>query len=80
MAVPRDLLNKLDGLQGYYNDVRAHSSLEMKTPTTMAFDVARNEKHGNSLYQSPAAARCSISHKTGKCSDFRLHMLPYRIY
>ena len=62
-----DLQNKLDQFQTYYNDVRVHSSLDVKTPTAMAYDEAsdkkvvsidryRWEKHCNGLYQLPAAA------------------------
>ena len=62
-----DLQNKLDQFQTYYNDVRVHSSLELKTPTAMAFGEAsdknviwidhyRWKKHCNGLYQLPAAA------------------------
>jgi len=63
----RDLQNKLVQFQTYYNDVRAHSSLEMKTPTAMAYGVEPGEnvvsidryrwkKHCNGLYQLPVAA------------------------
>jgi transposase InsO family protein len=63
----RDLKNKLDQFQTYYNDVRAHSSLDMNTPTAMAFGEALEEKvvsidhyrwkkHCNDLYQLPVAA------------------------
>jgi transposase InsO family protein len=63
----RDLQNKLDQFQTYYNDIRAHSSLELKTPTAMAFGEAsdknvisidhyRWKKHCNGLYQLPVAA------------------------
>jgi putative transposase len=63
----RDLQNKLDQFQAYYNDVRAHSSLEMKTPTAMAFgevsdeqvvsiDHRRWKQHCNGLYKLPMAA------------------------
>ena len=63
----RDLQNKLDQFQTYYNDVRAHSSLDMKTPAAMAFGEAsdkkvvsidnyRWKKHCNDLYQLPVAA------------------------
>ena len=63
----RDLQNKLDRFQAYYNDVRAHSSLDMKTPAAMAFgeepdekvvsiDHYRWEKHCRGLYQFPVAA------------------------
>ena len=63
----RDLQNKLDQFQAYYNDVRAHSSLEMKTPTAMAFGEEPTEKvvsinhrrwkqHCNGLYKLPMAA------------------------
>jgi putative transposase len=63
----RDLQNKLDQFQTYYNDIRTHSSLELKTPTAMAFGEAsdknvisidhyRWKKHCNGLYQLPVAA------------------------
>ena len=63
----RDLQNKLDQFQTYYNDIRAHSSLELKTPTAMAFGAASDKKvvsidhyrwkrHCNGLYQLPVAA------------------------
>jgi putative transposase len=63
----RDLQNKLDQFQTYYNDIRTHSSLELKTPTAMAFGEAsdknvisidhyRWKKHSNGLYQLPVAA------------------------
>jgi putative transposase len=63
----RDLQDKLDQFQTYYNDVRAHSSLDIKTPTAMAYgeasvkkvvsiDYYRWKKHCNGLYQLPAAA------------------------
>ena len=63
----RDLQNRLDEFQTYYNDFRAHSSLEMKTPTAMAFGVEPDEKvvsidryrwkkHCSGLYQLPVAA------------------------
>ena len=63
----RDLQNKLDKFQAYYNDVRAHSSLDMKTPRALAFGVEPNEKvvsidgyrrkkHCNGLYELPVAA------------------------
>jgi transposase InsO family protein len=63
----RDLRNKLDQFQIYYNDVRAHSSLDMKTPAATAFgedpgakvasiDHYRWKKHCNGLYELPVAA------------------------
>jgi putative transposase len=63
----RDLQNKLDQFQTYYNDVRAYSSLDIKTPTAMAYGEAldknvisighyRWKKHCNGLYHLPAAA------------------------
>jgi transposase InsO family protein len=63
----RDLQNKLDQFQTYCNDIRTHSSLELKTPTAMAFGEAsdknvisidhyRWKKHCNGLYQLPVAA------------------------
>jgi putative transposase len=63
----RDLQNKLDQFQAYYNDVRAHSSLDRKTPAAMAFgeepdekvvsiDRYRWKKHCNGLYELPVAA------------------------
>jgi transposase InsO family protein len=63
----RDLQNKLDQFQTFCNDVRAHSSLKMKTPTAMAFGEASDDevvpidhyrwkKRCNDLYQLPVAA------------------------
>ena len=63
----RDLQNKLEHFQTYYNDGRAHSSLGIKTPTAMAYDEEpdknvisidhyRWEKRCNGLYQLPVAA------------------------
>ena len=63
----RDLQNKLDQFQTYYNDVRAHSSLDIKTPAAMAYGEAsdkkvvsidhyRWKKQCNDLYQLPVAA------------------------
>lgn len=63
----RDLQYKLDRFQAYYNDFRAHSSLDIKTPTAMAYGEAsdkkvvsidryRWEKHSNGLYRLPVAA------------------------
>jgi len=63
----RDLQNKLDQFQAYYNDVRAHSSLDMKTPAAMAYGEASDDKvvsidhyrwkkQCNDLYQLPMAA------------------------
>jgi len=63
----RDLQNKLDQFQTYYNDVRAHSSLDMKTPAAMAYGEASDDKvvsidhyrwkkQCNDLYQLPMAA------------------------
>ena len=63
----QDLQNKLDQFQAYYNDVRAHSSLDIKTPTAMAYGEAsdkkvvsidhyRWKKQCNDLYQLPVAA------------------------
>ena len=63
----RDLQNKLEQFQTYYNDVRAHSSLDMKTPAAMAFGEEPDEKvvsidryswkkHSNGLYELPVAA------------------------
>jgi hypothetical protein len=63
----RDLQNKLDEFQTYYSGVRAHSSLDMRTPTEMAFGVKPDEKvvsidhyrwkkHCNGLYELPVAA------------------------
>ena len=40
----RDLQNNLDKIQAYYNDVRAHSSLNMKTPRAMTFGEEPDEK------------------------------------
>ena len=62
----RDLQNKPDQFQTYYNDDRVRSSLDIKTPTAMAFGEASNknvisidhyrwEKHCNGLYQLPVA-------------------------
>jgi hypothetical protein len=61
------LQNKLDQFEAYYNDIRAHSSLDMKTPTAMAFgeeptekvvsiDHRRWKQHCNGLYKLPMAA------------------------
>ncbi|MFT6956375.1 MAG: putative transposase [Halieaceae bacterium] len=63
----RDLQDKLDQFQTYYNDVRVHSSLDIKTPTAMAYGEASDKKivsidhyqwkkHCNGLYQLPVAA------------------------
>ena len=63
----RDLQKKLDLFQTYYNETRAHSSLEMKTPKEWASDEKLDEKvvsidnyrwqsHCNGLYQLPVAA------------------------
>ncbi|MFT6288923.1 MAG: hypothetical protein ACJA09_003689 [Alcanivorax sp.] len=47
MSVPffnsRDLPHKLDAFQTYYNGFRAHCSLDIKTPTSMAFDDESDE-------------------------------------
>lgn len=62
-----DLQQKLDRFQSYYNEQRAHSSLEMKTPKRMAeatstdklvvsLDQYRWKSHCNGLYQLPVAA------------------------
>jgi len=62
-----DLQRKLDHFQDYYNDNRAHSSLNMKTPKMMAEESAahknnasiddyRWKSHCNGLYQLPVAA------------------------
>ena len=63
----RDLQNKIDQFQAYYNYIRAHSSLDSKTPAAMAFGEApvkkvvsidhyRWKKQCNDLYQLPVAA------------------------
>ena len=63
----RDLKNKLETFQGYYNGTRVHSSLDLKTPKTMASDKEIVKKsislhqcswqsHCNNLYQFPVAA------------------------
>ena len=63
----RDLQNKLDNFRHYYNETRAHSSLEMKTPKEMASDTTIDKKvvsldsyrwksHCKGLYQLPIAA------------------------
>ncbi len=63
----RDLQKKLDLFQRYYNETRAHSSLEMKTPKEMASDEKLDKKvasldnyrwqaHCRGLYQLPIAA------------------------
>ena len=63
----RDLQNKPDQFQTYYNDDRVRSSLDIKTPTAMAYGEAsdkkivsidhyRWKKHCNGLYQLPVAA------------------------
>ncbi len=62
-----DLQRKLDLFKDYYNDSRAHSSLEMKTPEEMAaedlldkkvvsLDRYRWESHCKGLYKLPIAA------------------------
>ena len=62
----RDLQNKLDHFQRYYNETRAHSSLELKTPKEMASDEKLDKKivslhnyhwqsHCKGLYQLPVA-------------------------
>ena len=62
-----DLQNKLDTFQNYYNETRAHSSLDMKTPKQMAtanvsdkkvvpIDRYRWESHCRGLYQLPKVA------------------------
>jgi transposase InsO family protein len=63
----RDLQNKSDHFQRYYNEIRAHSSLELKTPKEMASDEKLDKKivslnnyrwqsHCKGLYQLPVAA------------------------
>ena len=63
----RDLQNKLDHFQEYYNNHRCHSSLNMKSPRRMAeenftaknvvlMDHYRWESRCNGLYQLPVAA------------------------
>lgn len=62
-----DLQNKLDHFQNYYNETRAHSSLDMKTPNEMGSEVHidksivsldryRWKSHCKELYQLPIAA------------------------
>ncbi len=62
-----DLQGKLESFQKYYNDSRAHSSLEMKTPEEMAsedlldkkivsLDRYRWKSHCKGLYNLPIAA------------------------
>ena len=62
-----DLQKKLDHFQEYYNETRAHSSLEMKTPKKIAsendiekkvvsLDSYRWSSHCNGLYKLPMAA------------------------
>ena len=62
-----DLQNKLNQFQAYYNDVRAHSSLNIKTPSAVALSEApdknvvsiedyRWKSHCKGLYQLPVAA------------------------
>jgi transposase InsO family protein len=62
-----DLQNKLDQFKEYYNETRAHSSLEMKTPEEMATDDLADRKivslddyrwqmHCRGLYKLPIAA------------------------
>jgi transposase InsO family protein len=62
-----DLLRKLDHFQDYYNENRAHSSLNMKTPRMVAMentgkkniasiDDYRWKSHCNGLYELPVAA------------------------
>jgi hypothetical protein len=63
----RDLQNKLEDFQKYFNETRAHSSLEMKTPQEKASETTINkkvvslnnyrwEKHCGGLYQLPKSA------------------------
>jgi putative transposase len=63
----KDLQNKLDQFQNYYNETRAHSSIEMKTPNQMANEVKVSDKvisidnyrwksHCRGLYKLPVAA------------------------
>ena len=63
----RDLQEKLNQFQNYYNERRAHSSLEFKTPKEKAAEPNANravvslenyrwEKHCKGLYQLPVAA------------------------
>jgi len=61
-----DLSSKLNGFKTYFNNRRAHASLEMKTPEAMAtkatdnnqapFDSYRWESHYCRLYKLPIAA------------------------
>ncbi len=62
-----DLQKKLDQFKEYYNETRAHSSLEMKTPKQMASDEEINDRvipldryrwksHCRGLYKLPIAA------------------------
>jgi len=62
-----DLQRKLEHFQKYYNETRAHSSLEMKTPKEMAsaekhdkkvlsLDHCRWKSHCNGPYKLPIAA------------------------
>ena len=62
-----DLHNKLERFQTYYNDGRAHSSLDTKTPKAMAYDEEPDknvisidhyqwEKQCSGLYELPVAA------------------------
>jgi Integrase core domain len=62
-----DLQKKLDVYRDYYNDTRAHSSLEMKTPKEMSADGKLNKKvvsldgyrwrsYCRGLYKFPVAA------------------------
>lgn len=63
----RDLQNKLNTYQKYFNETRGHSSMKMKTPQKMASDVIVSEKtvamniiawksHCRGLYKFPVAA------------------------
>ena len=62
-----ELQNKLNQFQEYYNDTRAHSFLEMKTPIEMGMDSSEDKKvisldsyrwksHYRGLYMLPIAA------------------------
>jgi putative transposase len=64
----RDLQKKLDAYRDYYNETRAHSSLNMQTPKEIAVNASLDKKivslkgrrwqsycHG--LYKFPVAAQ-----------------------
>ena len=61
----RDLQNKLNTFKKYYNELRAHSSLDNETPSKKADEIKNHvisidnfrwKKHGGNLFQLPIAA------------------------